>query len=272
MKNKHRKSILGLLTAALCSVMLLGTVVHADIIDVNRDDCTIDYIMQYTDETGNKVDMNSGTVGLYLVARVVNDDTVGQRYDIEAEGCQFADLQDIAGIPRMTQEQLDANRTQLCRALVATVSSENTTPYATSPVANGLISFGNETVKLSPGLYLLYQTVPTTIGAEQTATMAPFLLSIPYQGEYNITGEPKMAPTMDISGGGPDETEYESDVLPSESNPPKETNPPTGGNTPPGGTSSKLPQTGQLWWPVPILGCAGVLLLIAGIVRRRRSH
>lgn len=34
---------------------------------------------------------------------------------------------------------------------------------------------------------------------------------------------------------------------------------PTSGNT-------KLPQTGQLWWPVPILLCAGVLLLIVGLI------
>lgn len=34
---------------------------------------------------------------------------------------------------------------------------------------------------------------------------------------------------------------------------------PTSGNM-------KLPQTGQLWWPVPILLCAGVLLLIVGLI------
>lgn len=32
-----------------------------------------------------------------------------------------------------------------------------------------------------------------------------------------------------------------------------------------------LPQTGQLWWPVPVLLCAGLLLLIVGLVRSRRS-
>lgn len=30
----------------------------------------------------------------------------------------------------------------------------------------------------------------------------------------------------------------------------------------------KLPQTGQLWWPVPILACAGVTLLIIGLIRK----
>lgn len=36
---------------------------------------------------------------------------------------------------------------------------------------------------------------------------------------------------------------------------------------PPGKPS--LPQTGQLWWPVPALLAAGMLLLIVGLVRRR---
>lgn len=36
--------------------------------------------------------------------------------------------------------------------------------------------------------------------------------------------------------------------------------------------SSKLPQTGQLWWPVPILFALGLLCLIIGVVRRRGTH
>ncbi|MCD8157634.1 MAG: Cna B-type domain-containing protein [Clostridiales bacterium] len=38
------------------------------------------------------------------------------------------------------------------------------------------------------------------------------------------------------------------------------------------GSSEKLPQTGQLWYPVPILSCCGILLLILGIGRRRMSE
>lgn len=33
--------------------------------------------------------------------------------------------------------------------------------------------------------------------------------------------------------------------------------------------SSKLPQTGQLWWPVPVLLSLGLLCLIVGVVRRK---
>ena len=32
---------------------------------------------------------------------------------------------------------------------------------------------------------------------------------------------------------------------------------------------AKLPQTGQPWWPVPVLLAAGLVLVIIGLVRRR---
>jgi len=49
----------------------------------------------------------------------------------------------------------------------------------------------------------------------------------------------------------------------------------TPGATPtpaPGGSSGgKLPQSGQLWWPVPALAALGVLLIVVGLVRRREA-
>lgn len=44
---------------------------------------------------------------------------------------------------------------------------------------------------------------------------------------------------------------------------------PSGGN--PSGTSGKLPQTGQLWWPVPVLLAAGLILIIVGVKLRGKS-
>lgn len=37
------------------------------------------------------------------------------------------------------------------------------------------------------------------------------------------------------------------------------------------GTHRKLPQTGQLWWPVPVLLLAGLACLILGALRRRKE-
>lgn len=35
---------------------------------------------------------------------------------------------------------------------------------------------------------------------------------------------------------------------------------------------SKLPQTGQLWWPVPVLICGGLLCIVIGLGRKRRAE
>lgn len=51
---------------------------------------------------------------------------------------------------------------------------------------------------------------------------------------------------------------------------------PTNPTTPstPGSSGSKptLPQTGQLWWPVPLLACGGMLCFLAGWVKNRRDY
>lgn len=41
--------------------------------------------------------------------------------------------------------------------------------------------------------------------------------------------------------------------------------------TPGGDAAAKLPQTGQLWWPVPILAVAGILMFTIGWTRSRRE-
>ena len=49
----------------------------------------------------------------------------------------------------------------------------------------------------------------------------------------------------------------------------------SGGGTP---TSTKpdpsLPHTGQLWWPVPVLVVSGAVLILLGLIlrRRRKNH
>ena len=47
---------------------------------------------------------------------------------------------------------------------------------------------------------------------------------------------------------------------------------PTVDPEPSSGGSGKLPQTGQLWWPVPVLLAIGAVLLAAGYVLRRKAQ
>lgn len=37
------------------------------------------------------------------------------------------------------------------------------------------------------------------------------------------------------------------------------------------GTPQKLPQTGMLWWPIPVLAAVGLLFVVIGFAKRRRS-
>lgn len=37
-------------------------------------------------------------------------------------------------------------------------------------------------------------------------------------------------------------------------------------------SKTRLPQTGQLWWPVPVLLCAGLLLVVLGLVCHREDN
>ena len=100
------------------------------------------------------------------------------------------------------------------------------------------------------GLYLVVQkTAPAGYGKTE-----PFLVSLPYlyEGEYqyDVASQPKT------------DLERELPTRPT-------TGPATNPTTSPGG--KKLPQTGQLWWPVPVLACGGLGCIVVGLIRKRRA-
>ena len=91
-----------------------------------------------------------------------------------------------------------------------------------------------EFTSLKAGLYLIVMTKEDDTGA----TITPFMMSLPDADDnYDIYARPKP----EIEPPAPE--------------------PPDGG----------LPQTGQLWWPVPVLVSAGLLLIAAGYLLRRHS-
>ena len=98
---------------------------------------------------------------------------------------------------------------------------------------------------LSLGLYLITQEKAAP-GYNKTS---PFLVSVPYNddGEYkhNISINSKTEP---------------------EKKPPEKPHKP-------GKPSDKLPQTGQLNWPVPVLAAGGLLLMVVGyLLQREKKH
>ena len=198
----------------------------------DRTDCSITLTMQY-EEGGVKKDMVGGELSLYTVATVKGEH--GYYFDV-TEG-KFADVKGVSDIPSMATTQLSENNSSLAKAMeekAAKVKADQT-----AKIENGQVSFKD----LSCGLYLIVQNKPS----EGKLTVNSFLISIPDEnGQVEIKGSPKVG------------IEKPKENIP-ETTPPK---------TPP---KSKLPQTGQLWWPVPVLGCAGILLIAAGIYGKRRQ-
>lgn len=105
---------------------------------------------------------------------------------------------------------------------------------------------------LEPGLYLIRQPSATP----GYTKMAPFLVSVPYvvkdsggwHYEYDVNASAK--------------SELEKEPEPTAPPPTKPTDP-------------SLPQTGQLWWPVPLLAVAGMTLFAAGFALsrgKRKEH
>lgn len=109
---------------------------------------------------------------------------------------------------------------------------------------------------LKPGLYLIVQNE----AAPGYYAAAPFLVTLPMwengSYRYDVDASPKAeAGTKDDTWTPEDETPKEDDKKPEDSRQPEDDQP-------------KLPQTGQLNWPVPVLAAAGLLLLLLGRVLR----
>ena len=108
---------------------------------------------------------------------------------------------------------------------------------------NGAAAFTD----LDFGLYLVVQKTAAS-GYKKTA---PFLVSVPYLDDgayvYAVASDPK--------------TELEREVKPTTPTPPHSSS----------DSGGKLVQTGQLWWPVPVLICAGLGCIAVGLIRRREG-
>ena len=209
-------------------------------VDTGKTDCSISLTLKYTDKgTKTEKNMSGGSLSLYTVATVKEEN--GYSFDIS--GGKFADSADVAGIPDMTSEDLDQNNASIAQALeknIAGVEADQTVA-----VANGACVFAD----LTPGLYLVLQTAASEGGVK----INPFLVSIPGEdGSYNFVGAPKKG--------------IEVPVTPT---PQKTPTPPP--STPPSISKKVLPQTGQLWWPVPVMCGLGLALVVGGFVLKRKK-
>ncbi len=127
---------------------------------------------------------------------------------------------------------------------VAAYIAQNKITGSSMPIdAQGRVNFFD----LEPGLYMLIQTV----AAKGYNCANPFLVSIPmYDGEYiyDVDASAKAELTKDNN------------------NPHEDTTPESRDNTTTSNTGDKLPQTGQLNWPIPILLVLGTTLVLIGLI------
>lgn len=102
---------------------------------------------------------------------------------------------------------------------------------------------------LSDGLYLVYQSEAQA--CKGFDPIAPFVISLPRWVDGHYVYDVEASPKIPLK---PE---------------PTETTAPTSNSTSP---NKKLPQTGQLWWPVPVLMCMGLGCIIIGLIRRREEQ
>ncbi len=137
---------------------------------------------------------------------------------------------------KQTAEESHAKAKQLASRVTAE-------EYIVSTVTNqqGKASFEN----LAPAMYLVVRT--KVASQNELYYVDPFLVSVPLLWEgninYTVTASPKC-------GWTPDEPDSSEDPIV----PPEPQNP----------DKPKLPQTGQLQWPIPVLLVVGGILILIG--------
>ena len=179
-------------------------------------------------------------VSLYKVADVIEDN-----------GYKFVYTENFASAGEVP-EDLDAQNEALSEKLEKIVKNKNYSASA-GPVEideEGKVVFDG----LNTGLYLVVHAkkvqIKTADGKSVTYTINPFLVSIPQKKDgtyiYDVTTKPKVSPEKDKKDkpDNPDEPEKRH---------------------------KRLPQTGQLWWPVMLLGAAGAVSIVIGLLRKRKE-
>lgn len=156
---------------------------------------------------------------------------------VEDEGYKFVYTEEFASFTDPIAEDADLTPELAKKLADAAATSPN---LVTKEVGEEPVVFDS----LAPGLYVISQPK----AADGYEPVAPFLVTVPFKGEdgklqYDVDARPKV------------EKARKSTPTPT---------PPVTKTPPP-----KLPQTGQLWWPVPLLVIAGLLFILAGWRRKR---
>lgn len=176
-----------------------------------------------------------GSLTLYRVGEVVENDgdyAFALVEELDNTGIVLNDLQSASLAEKLAEEVKDSKLTGTTQTIDG----------------NGKAVFED----LELGLYLAVQNKAAS-GYEKAD---PFLVTLPmYDGEayqYEVDASPKVQ--LEQAKDSPDDDDDND-------------NDTTGGKR-----DDRLPQTGQLNWPVPVLAMAGLFLLTVGVALRRKGQ
>ncbi len=223
-----------LMTILLCTTCLSAAAADTTDIDLGKKGSIS--LTLYSDEAGETV--TDGALTLYEVAELTLTDG----------NMAYVRTAAFAGFTG----ELDVEDTSLAKDLTAYVSSGGVTGTTRTIASDGSVSFSGLTL----GLYLIVQTTQST----GYYTIDPFLVTVPLAQDGVWVYDVDASPKVEVKPEPAPEPEPEQEPGPT----PEPTPTPTPDKT--------LPQTGQLFWPIPILAGAGALFIVIGSIMRRRRR
>ncbi len=234
---KRIKKISALLFAMLFVFGMSTTVIaqqeqeYAHPVPEENENGSIEVVMKKSDGTA----VGGGSLTIYQVGKVETED--GNYYFKIVEEFKGSNV-DLSNVD-LSNKTTDA---ALAKKLAEYAKKQKLSGKEKKTInTNGKVTFSN----LKMGLYLLVQNE----AASGYDKVNPFLVSLPHLNEktgkyeYAVSASPKVGPVTP--------TTATSSTKPDPKDPPLQ---------------SKLPQTGQLNWPIPLLSVSGISLFTVGWV------
>lgn len=170
--------------------------------------------------------VSGGNLTIYRVAQITKDNA----------NLAYTPTSDFASFTKPLDNLEDAN---LAKELADYTKKQSLTGTTTTIGSSGIAKFEN----LALGLYLVVQPK----AADNYNAVNPFLVSVPLQEDgiwvYDVDASPKVEAYIKTPTN-PTTPTTATPIIPT--------------------TPGKLPQTGQLNWPIPILAISGLLLFTLG--------
>ena len=216
-KNERKRGIMRRAGAILCALCLTAAMPVVALADSDRVE--ID-----PDRTDGSITLELGYSNAAGESREMEGGTIG--------------LYTVATVKSNADQTFDISKGKFADSAAA-----RSIPGMSEDTLNGGVSFKG----LKPGLYLVKQIR----ASKDSVTINPFLISVPYKGQFQVTAKPKAGIRVPNKPTSPDKPKGKT------SRPPKK---------------GSLPRTGQLWWPVFAGVALGMFLIVSGFAVRKRDR